>query len=208
MAVFSRKTCRRPFRPRCQPESAAFAKPKNRATQSDPPDDCSAPGQCSADRSLLTTFNEVDMSEVKKLREQYRDSFEKKYGIKLGFMSFSWRELWSAVAAVPGLNAQMSGKSLVYHNYCDIGIAVGGGKGLVVPVLRNAETMSFAEIEQALEYSDRRPKTISSRWKSLKAEHSRSPTAEFMAPCCRLRSSIHLRVVCLECTGSLIDRWR
>ncbi|MBL8818000.1 MAG: 2-oxoglutarate dehydrogenase complex dihydrolipoyllysine-residue succinyltransferase [Planctomyces sp.] len=100
--------------------------------------------------ALLTTFNEVDMSEVKKLREVYRDSFEKKYGIKLGFMSFFVRAVVSGLQQFPALNAQMSGKSLIHHNYCDIGIAVGGGKGLVVPVLRNAETMSFAEIEQAI----------------------------------------------------------
>lgn len=100
--------------------------------------------------ALLTTFNEVDMFNVKKLRETYRDAFEKKYSIKLGFMSFFVRAVVSGLQQFPQLNAQMDGKQLVHHNYCDIGIAVGGGKGLVVPVLRNAENMSFADIELAI----------------------------------------------------------
>lgn len=100
--------------------------------------------------ALLTTFNELDMSNVKKLREVYRDSFEKRYAIKLGFMSFFVRAVVSGLQQFPSLNAQMEGKQLIHHNYCDIGIAVGGGKGLVVPVLRNAENMSFADIEQAI----------------------------------------------------------
>lgn len=100
--------------------------------------------------ALLTTFNEVDMSYVKKLRETYRDAFEKKYSVKLGFMSFFVRAVVSGLQQFPQLNAQLDGKQLVHHNYCDIGIAVGGGKGLVVPVMRNAENMSFADIELAI----------------------------------------------------------
>lgn len=100
--------------------------------------------------ALLTTFNEVDMSYVKKLRESYKDVFEKKYSVKLGFMSFFVRAVVAGLQQYPQLNAQMSGKQLTYFNYCDIGIAIGGGKGLVVPVLRNAENMSFADIEQAI----------------------------------------------------------
>lgn len=100
--------------------------------------------------ALLTTFNEVDMHNVKQLREQFQPDFQKKYGIKLGFMSFFVRAVVDALQEFPALNAQMEGNKLVYHNYCDVGIAVGGGKGLVVPVLRNAENMSFAEIEQVI----------------------------------------------------------
>ena len=102
--------------------------------------------------ALLTTFNEVDMSAVKKLRESYKDIFEKKYGVKLGFMSFFVRAVVAGLQQFPQLNAQMSedGKSLTYFNYNDIGIAIGGGKGLVVPVLRNAENMSFSDIELAI----------------------------------------------------------
>ena len=100
--------------------------------------------------ALLTTFNEIDMHNVKELREQYKVDFEKKYGTKLGFMSFFVRAAVDALQEFPAINAQMENNKLLYHNYCDIGIAVGGGKGLVVPVLRNAENMSFAEIEAAI----------------------------------------------------------
>lgn len=100
--------------------------------------------------ALLTTFNEIDMHAVKELRKTYQDEFVKKNGIKLGFMSFFVRAIVDALEEFPAINAQMDGKKLIYHNYCDIGIAVGGGKGLVVPVLRNAENMSFAEIEAAI----------------------------------------------------------
>ena len=100
--------------------------------------------------ALLTTFNEVDMSAVKKLREVYKDSFEKKHNVKLGFMSFFVRAGVAGLQQYPQLNAQMNGKSLTYFNYCDVGVAIGGGKGLVVPVLRNAENMSFADIELAI----------------------------------------------------------
>lgn len=100
--------------------------------------------------ALLTTFNEIDMHAVKSLRGEYKESFEKKYGTKLGFMSFFVRAVVDALQEFPAINAQMEDNKLIYHNYCDIGIAVGGGKGLVVPVLRNAENMSFAEIEAAI----------------------------------------------------------
>jgi len=100
--------------------------------------------------ALLTTFNEIDMSQVKALRQTYRDSFEKKYGFKLGFMSFFVKATVAALEEYPLVNAQMNDDTVMYHNYCDIGIAVGGGKGLVVPVLRNAESMSFADIEHAI----------------------------------------------------------
>jgi len=100
--------------------------------------------------ALLSTFNEIDMSVVKQLRSSYRDAFEKKYGFKLGFMSFFVKAAVGALQEFPQVNAQMDGDRMIYHNYCDVGIAVGGGKGLVVPVLRNAESMSFADIEHAI----------------------------------------------------------
>jgi len=100
--------------------------------------------------ALLTTFNEIDMSQVKQLRSRYRDAFEKKYGFKLGFMSFFVKASVAALQQFPQINAQMAGDSMTYHNYCDIGIAIGGGKGLVVPILRNAENMSFADIESTI----------------------------------------------------------
>jgi len=100
--------------------------------------------------ALLTTFNEIDMTAVMALRTEHKDSFLAKHGTKLGFMSFFVKASIDALKLVPGVNAEMRGDSVVYHNYYDIGVAVGGGKGLVVPVLRNAERLSFAEIEAGI----------------------------------------------------------
>jgi 2-oxoglutarate dehydrogenase E2 component (dihydrolipoamide succinyltransferase) len=100
--------------------------------------------------ALLTTFNEIDMSAVIGLRKKYRDSFQEKYGVKLGFMSFFVKAVVEGLSEVPQVNSEVRRNDIVFRNYCDIGIAVGGGKGLVVPVLRHAERMSFAEIEQAI----------------------------------------------------------
>jgi 2-oxoglutarate dehydrogenase E2 component (dihydrolipoamide succinyltransferase) len=100
--------------------------------------------------ALLTTFNEVDMSAVMALRAKFKDSFHERYGVKLGFMSFFVRAAVEALRAVPQVNAEFRDPHIVYRDYCDIGIAVGGGKGLVVPVLRNAEMLSFAQVEQAI----------------------------------------------------------
>jgi 2-oxoglutarate dehydrogenase E2 component (dihydrolipoamide succinyltransferase) len=101
--------------------------------------------------ALLTTFNEVDMSAVMALRQEHKEMFQQKYQVKLGFMSFFVKATIDALKMVPQVNAEIRGNDIVYHNYYDIGIAVSGGKGLVVPVLRNAERMSFAEIEVTIE---------------------------------------------------------
>jgi len=100
--------------------------------------------------ALLTTFNQVDMSAVAALRKQHQETFQARYQIKLGLMSFFVKATIEALKAIPQLNAEVRGHDVVYRNYHDIGIAVGGGKGLVVPVLRNAERMSFAEIEKSI----------------------------------------------------------
>ena len=100
--------------------------------------------------ALLTTFNEVDMSAVMGLRAKFKDAFQERHGVKLGFMSFFVRAAVEALRAVPQVNAEYREPHIVFRDYCDIGIAVGGGKGLVVPVLRNAETMSFAQVEVAI----------------------------------------------------------
>jgi 2-oxoglutarate dehydrogenase E2 component (dihydrolipoamide succinyltransferase) len=106
--------------------------------------------------ALLTTFNQVDMSAVMTLRKEYQESFRTKYQIKLGFMSFFVKASIESLKLVPQLNAEIRGHDIVFHNYYDIGIAVGGAKGLVVPVLRNAERLSFAEIERAIaDYAER-----------------------------------------------------
>lgn len=100
--------------------------------------------------ALLTTFNEIDMSGVMTLRKEYGEAFQKKYNVKLGFMSFFVKATIDALKQFPVVNAEVRGSDIVYHNYFDIGVAIGSGKGLVVPVLRNAERMSFAEIEIAI----------------------------------------------------------
>jgi 2-oxoglutarate dehydrogenase E2 component (dihydrolipoamide succinyltransferase) len=100
--------------------------------------------------ALLTTFNEVDMTAVMELRKKFKDNFVDRHGVKLGFMSFFVRAAVEALHAVPQVNAEFRDPHIVYRDFCDIGIAVGGGKGLVVPILRNAERMNFAQIEQSI----------------------------------------------------------
>ncbi len=106
--------------------------------------------------ALLTTFNEIDMAEVMALRKDNQEAFSKKHGIKLGFMSFFVKASIDALKLFPAVNAEIRGDSIVYKNHYDIGVAIGGGKGLVVPVLRNADRMSFAQVEGAIaEYAGR-----------------------------------------------------
>ncbi len=100
--------------------------------------------------AMLTTFNEADMSEVMALRERYRNSFEKKHGVRLGFMSFFVKACIVALKELPAANGEIDGDDIVYKNYYDIGVAVGTAQGLVVPVLRDADARSFADIEKAI----------------------------------------------------------
>jgi 2-oxoglutarate dehydrogenase E2 component (dihydrolipoamide succinyltransferase) len=100
--------------------------------------------------AMLTTFNEVDMTEVMALRNTYKDSFEKKHGTKLGFMSFFVKAAVQALKDVPAVNAEIDGEDIVYKNYYHVGVAVGTDKGLVVPVVRDADRLSFAGIEQTI----------------------------------------------------------
>ena len=100
--------------------------------------------------ALLTTFNEIDMSQAMAMRAAYKEAFQKKHGIGLGFMSFFVKACVEALGEIPEINAFVDGKDFVYHDHCHIGIAVGAPKGLVVPVLRHAEKMSFADVEQAI----------------------------------------------------------
>ena len=98
----------------------------------------------------LTTFNEVDMTTVMALRTQYKDAFEKAHGVKLGFMSFFTRAVVAALKEIPAVNAEIDGTDIIYKNHYDIGVAVGTEKGLVVPVLRDADTLSLAGIEKGI----------------------------------------------------------
>lgn len=97
--------------------------------------------------AMLTTFNEVDMFEIMELRKRYKEEFQKKYDVGLGFMSLFTKACTIALQQVPGVNSQIDGENIVYHDYCDVGIAVSTPRGLVVPVIRNAESLSLAQIE-------------------------------------------------------------
>jgi 2-oxoglutarate dehydrogenase E2 component (dihydrolipoamide succinyltransferase) len=106
--------------------------------------------QSQATNAILTTFNEVNMQPVMDLRKKYQDKFEKEHGVKLGFMSFFVKAAVAALKRYPVINASVDGNDIVYHGYFDIGIAVGSPRGLVVPILRNADQMTFAEIEKKI----------------------------------------------------------
>ena len=121
--------------------------------------------------AMLTTFNEIDMSAAQALRKEHAEAFEKRYQVKLGLMSFFVKAAIDALKQFPQLNAEVRGNDIVYHNYFDIGVAIGSGRGLVVPVLRNAERMSFAEIEKRIADFAQRAKDS-----KLKAEELESGT--------------------------------
>ncbi|MFA7474548.1 MAG: 2-oxoglutarate dehydrogenase complex dihydrolipoyllysine-residue succinyltransferase [Castellaniella sp.] len=106
--------------------------------------------QSQTENAILTTFNEVNMQAVIDLRKKYKDSFEKEHGVKLGFMSFFVKAAVAALKRYPVVNASVDGKDIIYHGYFDIGIAVGSPRGLVVPILRNADQLSIAEIEKQI----------------------------------------------------------
>jgi 2-oxoglutarate dehydrogenase E2 component (dihydrolipoamide succinyltransferase) len=100
--------------------------------------------------AMLTTFNEVDMSAIYAIRAKYKDIFKEKHGVGIGFMSFFTKAVCEALSLFPAVNAQIDGEEIIYHRYCDIGIAVSAPKGLMVPVIRNAEMMSLAQIEASI----------------------------------------------------------
>jgi 2-oxoglutarate dehydrogenase E2 component (dihydrolipoamide succinyltransferase) len=106
--------------------------------------------QSQATNAILTTFNEVNMQPVMDMRKRFQDKFEKEHGVKLGFMSFFVKAAVHALKKYPAINASIDGNDIVYHGYFDIGIAVGSPRGLVVPILRNADQMSFADIEKKI----------------------------------------------------------
>ncbi|MFN9011829.1 MAG: 2-oxoglutarate dehydrogenase complex dihydrolipoyllysine-residue succinyltransferase [Pseudomonadota bacterium] len=106
--------------------------------------------QSQATNAILTTFNEVNMAPLMEMRKRFQEKFEKEHGVKLGFMSFFVKAAVAALKKYPVLNASVDGNDIVYHGYFDIGIAVGSPRGLVVPILRNADQMSFADIEKKI----------------------------------------------------------
>jgi 2-oxoglutarate dehydrogenase E2 component (dihydrolipoamide succinyltransferase) len=106
--------------------------------------------QAQSTQALLTTFNEVDLTAVQELRARYKDSFEKKHGVKLGFMSFFVKASIEALKRFPVVNASVDSSDIVYHEFFDIGVAVSTERGLMVPVLRDADAMSFADVESGI----------------------------------------------------------
>jgi 2-oxoglutarate dehydrogenase E2 component (dihydrolipoamide succinyltransferase) len=115
--------------------------------------------QATQQTAMLTTFNEVDMKPVMDLRERYKESFEQTHGVRLGFMSFFVTAAAQALKRFPDINASIDGNDIVYHGYCDIGIAVASERGLVVPIMRDAETLTMADIERQIrDFGERAPK--------------------------------------------------
>ncbi|MFM7386189.1 MAG: dihydrolipoyllysine-residue succinyltransferase, partial [Betaproteobacteria bacterium] len=106
--------------------------------------------QSQANNAILTTFNEVNMQPVMDLRKKYADRFEKEYGVRLGFMSFFVKAVVHGLRKYPVVNASVDGNDIVYHGYFDVGVAVGSPRGLVVPVIRNADQLSFPQIERTI----------------------------------------------------------
>lgn len=133
------------------------------------------------ENAILTTFNEVNMQPVMDLRNKYKEKFEKEHGVKLGFMSFFVKAAVAALKKYPVVNASVDGNDIVYHGFFDIGIAIGSPRGLVVPILRDADQMSIADIEKAIVDYAVKAKTAKSRWKTSPAAPSASPTAALSA---------------------------
>jgi 2-oxoglutarate dehydrogenase E2 component (dihydrolipoamide succinyltransferase) len=116
--------------------------------------------EAQATAAMLTTFNEVNMQPVMELRKRYQERFQKEYGVKLGYMSFFTKAVCQALKEYPLINASLDGREIVYHDYYDIGVAVSSERGLVVPILRDADDMSFAEIEQHIADLSRRANNL------------------------------------------------
>ena len=158
--------------------------------------------------ALLTTFNEIDMTEMMELRKRHQDAFVKKYGIKLGFMSFFVKAAVEALKLIPQINAEIRGNDIIYKHYYDIGVAVGGGKGLVVPVLRNAESPGLRPDRAGhRRLRPSAPRPTPSSWRSCRAAPSPSATAASTAPCCPRPSSIRRKAASWACTPSRIAPW-
>jgi 2-oxoglutarate dehydrogenase E2 component (dihydrolipoamide succinyltransferase) len=152
--------------------------------------------------AMLTTFNDVDMGAVMKLRSQYKDVFEKKHGVKLGFMGFFTKAVVQALKELPAVNAEIDGQDIVYKNYYHIGIAVGTEKGLVVPVIRTPTSFRSPRSRRRSRPMARRRATASSRSRRCRAAPSRSRTAASTARSCRRRSSTRRNPAFSACIGS------
>ena len=156
--------------------------------------------------AILTTFNEADMSKVMELRAKYKDSFKTKHGVALGFSSFFIKATIEALKAFPNVNGRIEGTDIVTNHAYDIGVAVSTERGLMVPVIRDADKLSFAGIEKAIGAYAPRPERGRSRSPTSRAGRSRSPTAASSARCSRRRSSTRPRAASSGCTRSRSGR--
>ncbi len=158
--------------------------------------------------AMLTTFNEVDMGAVQALRATHQERFEKRYQVKLGFMSFFVKAVIDGLKQFPQLNAEIRDTDIVYHNYFDIGVAIASERGLVVPVLRNADRMSFADIEKAIgDLREAFPRRKIEAGRTRRAAPLPSPTAACSAHCFPRPSSIRRKPAFWECTPSRNGPW-
>lgn len=163
--------------------------------------------QSQSTAAILTTFNEVNMQPVIDLRNRYKDKFEKEHGVKLGFMSFFVKAAVVALKRYPVVNASVDGNDVVYHGYFDIGIAVGSPRGLVVPILRNVDQLSLAEIEKQIAELGAAPRTASWASRISPVEHSQFPMAGYSVRCCPHRLSIRRKVRFWACMRPRTGRW-
>ena len=158
--------------------------------------------------AMLTTFNEVDMSAVMDLRARRKEAFKQKYGVNLGYMSFFTKAVVGALKAFPEMNSEPQGDELVLKKYYDIGVAVSTEEGLVVPVIRDADRKTFAEIEQEIADLATKARRASSPFPRSRAAPLPLPTAGSTAHSTRLRSSTCRRSASSACTPSRNARWR
>lgn len=159
--------------------------------------------------AMLTTFNEVDMTEVMALRSKYKDLFEKSHnGVRLGFMSFFVKAATEALKRFPAVNASIDGNDIVYHGYADIGVAVSSDRGLVVPVLRNAEQMSLAEIESGIATFGKKAKDGKLSIEEMTGGTFTITNGGTFGSMMSTRSSTRRRLRSWVCTTSFSARWR
>jgi 2-oxoglutarate dehydrogenase E2 component (dihydrolipoamide succinyltransferase) len=152
--------------------------------------------------ALLTTFNDVDMTAVIEARTKYKDLFEKKHGVRLGFMGFFVKAACMALRDIPNVNAQIDGEEIVYHDYVDVSVAVSAPNGLVVPVIRDAQALSVAGIEKTIGDFGARAKAGTLTMEDMKAARSRSATAASSAASCPPRSSTRRKAPSSASTAS------
>ena len=157
--------------------------------------------------AMLTTFNDVDMSAVIEARARYKDLFEKKHGIRLGFMGFFVKACALAARDIPSVNASLEGDEIVYHDYLDVSVAVSAPKGLVVPVVRNADRLGFAEIEKTIAEYGKRAKEGTLTADDMAGGTFTISNGGCSARCCRPRSSTRRSRRSSECIASRNGRW-